>query len=112
MPGAAAGIAAADSRNRRPEGAVRGGPGQAIGLDGNARVDGPAIPAVNATFRAANSCAPPRQTVIGPITTSSAQCAGGREVRLVSIAGGGHTWPTSPYNATAQIWRFFAAHPR
>ncbi len=89
-----------------------GGPGQAIGLDGNARVDGPAIPAVNATFRAANSCAPPRQTVIGPITTSSAQCAGGREVRLVSIAGGGHTWPTSPYNATAQIWRFFAAHPR
>ncbi|MCS3878849.1 polyhydroxybutyrate depolymerase [Gordonia amarae] len=89
-----------------------GGPGQAFSLDGKARVDGPAIPAVNATFRAANGCAPPRTTVTGTVTTSSAQCPGGREVRLVSLAGGGHDWPTSPYHATAEIWRFFAAHPR
>ncbi|MBD0022515.1 polyhydroxybutyrate depolymerase [Gordonia pseudamarae] len=89
-----------------------GGPGQGRRIDGDARVDGPAVPVINARFRAANTCAPPRRTVAGVVTTLGAQCPGGREVRLVSIDGGRHVWPTSSYDATAMIWQFFAANPR
>ena len=49
-------------------------------------------------------------------------CAGGAEVALCTITGGGHTWPSGgPFpgghqstdlDATATIWDFFVAHPR
>jgi hypothetical protein len=34
----------------------------------------------------------------------------GNVCRLVTIEGVGRELPTAPYNATPQIWRFFAAH--
>lgn len=38
----------------------------------------------------------------------------GSEVELVTIPGGGHTWPTasSGVDATELLWTFFAAHPK
>lgn len=61
-----------------------------------------------------NGCpATDKTTVSGAITTSSwSPCRRGTEVRLVTIAGVGHTWPREPYDSTAEIWRFFAAHPK
>ena len=48
--------------------------------------------------------------------------AGGAEVALCTLTGGGHTWPSGgPFpgghqstdlDATATIWDFFVAHPR
>jgi polyhydroxybutyrate depolymerase len=63
------------------------------------------------------------------VTTSVAGCPAGRAVELITIAGAGHQWPgaapsrlaqrllqTDPpstaLDATAVIWRFFAAHAR
>jgi polyhydroxybutyrate depolymerase len=100
-----------------------GGPG-----DGTAHIDGPAVPAVNAGWRQADGCAAPAVTTAGTVTTSVASCPGGRAVELVSVAGAGHQWPgaapksavqrllgsdppSTALNATAVIWRFFAAHP-
>ena len=97
--------------------------------DGVAHIDGPAIPAVNAGWRQADSCAAPAVTTVAAVTTSVAACPSGRTVELITIAGAGHQWPgavsnriaqrllgTDPpstaLNATAVIWRFFAAHVR
>ena len=49
-------------------------------------------------------------------------CAEGAEVTLLSLEGGGHTWPGAPLsvglgstsqhiNATDVIWDFFVSHP-
>lgn len=101
-----------------------GGPGQ-----GRERIDGPSIPALNATWRAIDRCAAPVITTQGVVTTSLASCPGGRAVELITIAGAGHQWPgaapkpvveralkTDPpstaLNATSVIWQFFAAHPK
>jgi polyhydroxybutyrate depolymerase len=101
-----------------------GGPG-----DGTALIDGPPVPAVNAAWRAVDQCAPPVASVSGPVTDSVAKCPAGRAVELVTIAGAGHQWPgatakpalqkllgldppSTALDATAVIWRFFAAHPR
>lgn len=100
-----------------------GGPG-----DGTARIDGPPVPAVNAGWRRVDQCAPPVASVAGPVTDSVAKCPAGRDVELVTIAGAGHQWPgatakpalqkllrldppSTALDATAVIWRFFAAHP-
>jgi polyhydroxybutyrate depolymerase len=97
--------------------------------DGTAHIDGPAVPAVNASWRQAGHCAAPTVTTAGTVTTSLAGCPGGRAVELVTISGAGHQWPgaapksagqrllggdppSTALNATAVIWRFFAAHPR
>ena len=99
-----------------------GGPG-----DGPGNIDGPSIPAVNATWRAADHCAPPTATTAASVTTSVAHCPGGRTVELITIAGAGHQWPggthspiaerllhldppSTALDATAVIWSFFAAH--
>ena len=97
--------------------------------DGTAHIDGPSVPAVNASWRRTDHCAAPAATTKGVVTTSVAQCPGGRSVELITIAGAGHQWPgavpdplaqrllhTDPpstaLNATQVIWQFFAAHQR
>jgi polyhydroxybutyrate depolymerase len=75
---------------------------------GFATIDGPPVPDVNAFWRTVDQCAPPATTVDGSVTTSVADCPGGRSVELVTVAGGGHDWP--PF-ATKMLWDFFAAHP-
>ena len=96
---------------------------------GVAHIDGPAVPAVNASWRQTDRCAPPAVTTAGTVTTSVANCPAGRSVELVTIAGAGHQWPggvpspvverllgTDPpstaLDATQVIWTFFAAHAR
>ena len=97
--------------------------------DGIAHIDGPAIPALNASWRRTDHCASPVTKTAGVVTTSAARCPAGRAVEVITIAGAGHQWPgaepdlfaqkllhTDPpstaLNATRVIWRFFAAHPR
>jgi polyhydroxybutyrate depolymerase len=100
-----------------------GGQGQGV-----AKIDGPAVPAVIAQWRATDRCTAPSTGTAGPLTTSIATCPGGRAVELITILGAGHQWPGSPprtavqtllgldppstaLNATDTIWHFFAAHP-
>ena len=100
-----------------------GGPG-----DGPGHIDGPSVRAVNAAWRRVDHCAAPRISTRGVVTTSVAACRGGRVVELITISGAGHQWPGSvsrpliqrilhldppsrALDATAVIWRFFAAHP-
>jgi polyhydroxybutyrate depolymerase len=96
---------------------------------GPAHIDGPAVPALIATWRGTDHCAAPRSSTGGVVTNSVASCPAGRAVELITIAGAGHQWPgatpdrlarrllhTDPpstaLNATQVIWQFFAAHPR
>jgi polyhydroxybutyrate depolymerase len=79
-----------------------GGPGSGV-----ARIDGPAVADLNAFWRNVDQCQPPVVTTDGPVTTSTADCADGRSVVLVTVDGGGHEWP--PF-ATQTLWQFFAAH--
>src|SRR6185369_6984239 len=65
-----------------------GGPG-----DGVAKIDGPAVPDVLASWRQVDGCAAPVVTVAAPLTTSVATCPAGRTVELVTIDGAGHQWP-------------------
>ena len=95
--------------------------------EGTAHINGPAVPALNATWRATDSCSAPNITTAGAVTTSIASCPGGRAVELITIAGAGHQWPgakankvaekllgTDPpstaLNATKVIWQFFSQH--
>lgn len=79
------------------------------GPDAVAHIDGPPVPDVNTFWRNVDRCAPPVISSDGPVTTSTADCAQGRGVVLVTVDGGGHEWP--PF-ATQRLWEFFAAHPR
>ncbi|HTY26859.1 MAG TPA: PHB depolymerase family esterase [Mycobacterium sp.] len=76
---------------------------------GFANIDGPAVPEVNAFWRNVDHCAPPSTRVDGGLTTSVADCPRGRSVELITVAGGGHEWPSF---VTQALWDFFAAHPR
>lgn len=97
--------------------------------DGSAHIDGPPVPAVVATWRAADGCAAPTVAVAGVVTTSTAACPHGRTVELITITGAGHQWPGSEQhpvrqallgadppstalNATEVFWQFFAAHSK
>ncbi|AQT78759.1 polyhydroxybutyrate depolymerase [Mycolicibacterium litorale] len=75
---------------------------------GVAHIDGPPVPELNAFWRGVDGCDAPATTVAGNVTTSVATCPGGRSVELVTVAGGGHEWPSF---ATQTLWDFFAAHP-
>jgi polyhydroxybutyrate depolymerase len=100
------------------DGSVRmdGAPGDGVG-----DVDGMPIADVNALWRQADGCGEPAVTEALPVTTSTAACADGRTVTLITIAGAGHQWPSSvaregaadrpsdALDATAVIWEFFAA---
>lgn len=102
-----------------------GGPGRPRSLDGTPRVDGPPVPAVNATWRSIDGCAPPSSSTVGVVTTEIATCANGRTVQLISVEGAGHQWPgarpkpiveklagipppSTALNATDTIWQFFS----
>ena len=81
-----------------------------------------------AVFRAADDCRPPAIEQNGPVTTSTARCAAGRFVVLITIAGAGHQWPggnprhglvatlfdldspSTALDATRTLWDFFAGH--
>ncbi|WP_445166879.1 extracellular catalytic domain type 1 short-chain-length polyhydroxyalkanoate depolymerase [Mycolicibacterium sp. Dal123E01] len=67
-----------------------------------------AAPELNAFWRNVDQCQPPATTVDGELTTSVATCPSGRSVELITVAGGGHDWPSF---ATDKMWDFFAAHP-
>ena len=96
---------------------------------GVAHIDGPAVPALNATWRGIDQCAVPAVNTVGAVTTSNATCPEGRAVELITITGAGHQWPggqskpvlekvlgldppSTALNATATIWAFFDANPR
>lgn len=106
-----------------------GGPGKARTVTGAPNVDGPSVPAVNATWRGIDACGAPAMSTTGAVTTQTADCPGGRTVELISVAGAGHQWPggvpsplaqrlgdlpppSTAVNATDTIWQFFAAHHR
>ena len=72
-----------------------------------------------------DSCGTPAtiSTVTSTVTQRSYPgCAAGTDVALLTVAGGGHTWPGTnarqdgvidrSINASALIWEFFAAHQR
>jgi polyhydroxybutyrate depolymerase len=61
--------------------------------DGVARIDGPSVADVNAFWRGVDRCAPPAVSAEGAVSTSSATCADGRGVTLITIDGAGHQWP-------------------
>ena len=101
-----------------------GGPGDGVG-----HIDGPSVPALNATWRHIDHCAAPVTTTAKAVTTSIARCPAGHAAELITIAGAGHQWPgatpswlaqkllhldppSKALNATQVIWQFFAAHPR
>jgi polyhydroxybutyrate depolymerase len=102
-----------------------------IPYDGSAgsgvhRIHGPAIPALNTTWRTTDHCGPPLITGSGTVTTSTAACADSRGVVLITVDGAGHQWPGATCNlrcatgtadppstaldATQTIWQFFSAH--
>jgi polyhydroxybutyrate depolymerase len=91
---------------------------------GVARIDGPSVPVVVDFWRAVNGCLDPTVVTDGPVQRTVAGCSAGRSVDLVTVEDAGHQWPGSrtvrdeadapstSLDATAEIWRFFAAHPR
>ena len=106
-----------------------GGPGKAFTFNGTARVDGPSVQSVNATWRGIDACGSPNSSTAGDVTTQVAGCADGRTVELISVAGAGHQWPggepsplaeklagiptpSTALNATDTIWQFFAQSHR
>jgi polyhydroxybutyrate depolymerase len=106
-----------------------GGPGKTFSSDGQARVDGPSVEAVNATWRGIDGCGQTGSTTAGDVTTQTAGCTDGRTVQLISVQGAGHQWPggdpsplaerlgqmpapSTAINATDTIWQFFASQHR
>lgn len=104
-----------------------GGPGAARQLNGLPRVDGPAIPSVNALWRSVDGCGAPTTDTSGVLTVETAVCPDDRHVQLISVAGAGHQWPggqakpllerliglsppSTALDATDTIWEFFAQH--
>ena len=93
------------------------------------QVDPPSYPPVRAgveSFVHVDGCgADPRVARNEVVTTERWRgCDDGTAVTLITIADGGHSWPggmqmaaildppSDALDATATIWRFFAAHPR
>jgi polyhydroxybutyrate depolymerase len=106
-----------------------GGPGKAFSSDGTARVDGPSVESVNATWRGIDGCGQPHSATAGDVTTETADCADGRTVELISVTGAGHQWPggdpnplaerfgkmpapSTALNATDTIWQYFSSKHR
>jgi len=79
------------------------------GGQGFSVINGASVPQVDAFWRNVDQCGAPAVTTSGPLITSSAGCAEGRQVVLITIDQGGHEWPRL---ATRTLWEFFAAHSR
>jgi polyhydroxybutyrate depolymerase len=81
---------------------------------GRAGIDWPPVQRGVDLWRKLDACPAAGATTVNLVITTSVwtPCRRRTEVRLVTIAGVGHMWPHEPYDATAQIWRFFAAHPK
>lgn len=107
-------IHGADDSTVRLDGALGDGPG---------RVSGPPLAQVIDGWRDRDNCSPPRTSVSGEVTTTTAECAAGRTVTWIVIAGAGHQWPGSKkstypgadtpsqaLDATPVIWEFFDSH--
>jgi polyhydroxybutyrate depolymerase len=77
--------------------------------NGVAHIKGPPVSELNAFWRNVDHCGAPAASTSGSVTTSTARCAHNRSVVLITVDGGGHTWPNF---ATAKLWEFFAAHHR
>lgn len=102
-----------------------GSPGHGLG---KVPAHPPIVDTIDA-WRTVDGCAAPATSTDGPVTTSTATCAQGRAVTLITIDGAGHQWPGSSkgsarlqkalgidppstaLDATSTIWAFFAAHP-
>ena len=84
------------------------------GTRGVTGLDWPPVQQGVDAWRSLDACpAAGQATVSGAVSTSSwKSCRRSSEVRLVTIAGVGHTWPKQPYATTAEVWRFFATHPK
>jgi len=96
-----------------------------VPYDGDPSLGFPSVPDTFAGWQQRDGC------IGSPVQTFSQgdsqchtyeQCAGGVEVTLCTVTGGGHTWPggtpvpslgwTTPYlSATDAMWAFFVAHP-
>lgn len=97
--------------------------------EGYAHINGPPVQTVVASWRATDGCGEQAVSTSGQVSTSTADCPGGRTVELITIAGAGHQWPGSAQkpmretllgtdapstalDATDVFWRFFAAHQK
>jgi polyhydroxybutyrate depolymerase len=78
------------------------------GGQGFSVINGPSAPDSTAFWRKVDQCGAPAATTDGSLTTSTAGCAEGRSVVLVTVDGGDHRWPDF---ASRMLWQFFAAHP-
>jgi polyhydroxybutyrate depolymerase len=103
-----------------------------VGSKGVAKDSRPSIPSVIERWRAVDACSgPPLTTTAGVVTTAtSAPCAAGTEVVLVTVAGAGHQWPggtppsaaakrlldldepSTALDATTTLWDFFSRRPQ
>ena len=96
-----------------------------VPYDGSSILNFPSVPDTFAGWAQRDGCTgTPVQTYQNGDATCSTyqQCAGGAEVTLCTIAGGGHTWPggtpvptlgatSTDIHATDAMWDFFVAHP-
>lgn len=113
--------------------AIHGTADEHVGYDGgtgtktrHGRVDRSVSSAID-FWRNANGCTKEAPTTASSIVRREGWtgCSGGADVSLVTVIGGGHAWPggepasrrsadtPSPaIQASEEIWRFFAAHPK
>lgn len=104
-----------------------GGPLDLRALVGRAPADHDVAPAVEQAryWARANRCGAPQTSRTAATTrTAWSQCAAGADVVYHVVDGNGHAWPggrpgrsgaaqpTSAFDASAEMWRFFADHPR
>ena len=100
---------------------------QLVPYGGEGMGGGLSAPATIAWWVGRNDCDPTPTVTFdeGDVTCERfAGCAGGADVELCTVQGGGHTWPGGPdllvpalgrttmdIDATQTIWAFFLAHP-
>ncbi|MEL7369144.1 MAG: hypothetical protein AAFN74_09555, partial [Myxococcota bacterium] len=104
---------------------------QCVEFDGGqTSVSGVALPSVPSTlniWRTANQCGAGTSVREGTVQRQSWSCLSETSVELVTVAGLGHAWAgasiyptqnmcggqvTDLVSSTAELWRFFQAHPR
>jgi polyhydroxybutyrate depolymerase len=104
-----------------------GGPLRVAERTGRAAADRPVAPAIEQAryWARANRCGPPRESRSAvSLQITWTDCLQGKDVVMHRVTGNGHAWPggrpgwigaakpTAAFDATEEIWRFFAQHPR